>query len=307
MHSWIGVRILALAAGLAWVGPAPPAQGAGWPALRDSYDAELQAALDAALYAEPIFRAKLKNKSASIVLVDVTRDKQPEVAGYNPELMLYAASLPKIAIVLGAFVEIDAGRLALDDELRRQLVRMVKVSSNRDATAVLNKVGSERLAEILQDPKHGKLYDPAHGGGLWVGKAYDKSPAWKRDPIHGISQGASAMAAARFFYGAANGTLIDEKHRPLLQEIFGEPALQHKFVKGLKGRDVAIYRKSGTWRHYHSDAGVVVHPDGGAAYIVAAIGHNTQGGDLLVKLIRVVDDLMQERNGSGSGQGDAGS
>ncbi len=273
---------------------APLPSRAEYPSLRDRHDAEFQAALDEALFSKPIFRAKIKNRSAGLVLADVTDLKKPLVAWYNPELMMYAASLPKIGIIQGAFVEIDAGRLNVDEELHGQLVRMVKVSSNRDATAILNKVGIQRLAEILQDPKHGALYDPAYDGGLWVGKAYDKSPVWKRDPIHGISHGASAMSAARFYYGAMTGTLIDPKHLPLMGEMFGKPKLQHKFVKGLKGRDVEIYRKSGTWRNYHADSGVIVQPDG-STYIIVAIGQGTDHGKQIADLIRTVDDLMLER------------
>jgi beta-lactamase class A len=37
--------------------------------------------------------------------------------------MLYAASLPKIAIVLGVFVEIERGKIKLDSETRNQLIR----------------------------------------------------------------------------------------------------------------------------------------------------------------------------------------
>lgn len=276
---------------LAGAGPA------AFPGLRESHDDALQAALDEALYAKPAFRTRIETRKAGLVVADVSDLAHPRVASYNPDLMLYAASLPKIAIALGAFVEIDAGHLQLDAELHRELVRMVKVSSNRDASAVLRKVGVERLAEILQDPRYGRLYDPTYGGGLWVGKAYDKSPVWKRDPIHGISQGASAMAAARFYYGALTGELIDAKYLPVLQEMFGKPALQHKFVKGLKGRDVRIFRKSGTWRDYHADSGVIVQP-GGATYIIAAIGRDSQGGKRLAELIRTVDDLMRQQAAS---------
>ena len=219
-----------------------------YPDLRDAHDPVLQKAIDAALGpSHPEFWSGVKKKEFGIVVADVTDLHHPKVAWYNPNLMLYAASLPKIAIVLGVFVEIERGAIKLDSETRNKLIRTIRHSSNRDATALLHKVVFERLAEILQDERYGKLYDPTRGGGLWVGKEYGKAPAWRRDPLHGLSHGASAMQAARFYYGLMNGTIIDTKYLPDLEEIFGSPAIQHKFVKGLMDRkDVEIYRKSGT-------------------------------------------------------------
>jgi beta-lactamase class A len=265
-----------------------------FPDLRGAHDPKLQKAMDAALGpSHPEFWSGVKNKEFGVVIADVTDLHHPKVAWYNPNLMLYAASLPKIAIVLGVFVEVERGVIKLDDQTRSQLVRMIRHSSNRDATTLLNKVGFERLAEILQDERYGKLYDPANGGGLWVGKAYGKSPAWKRDPLHGISHGASAMQAARFYYGLMTGTIIDKKYLPVLEEIFGNPAIKHKFVKGLEGReDVEIYRKSGTWRNYHADSGVIVHDD--VTYIVVYIDHHPDAGRGAVTGIRIIDDVMLE-------------
>ena len=204
--------------------------------------------------------------------------------------MLYAASLPKIAIVLGVFVEVERGKIKLDSQTRNQLIRTIRHSSNRDATALLHKVGFERLAEILQDERYGKLYDPARGGGLWVGKDYGKAPAWRRDPLHGLSHGASAMQAARFYYGVMNGTIIDPKYLPDLEEIFGSPAIKHKFVKGLQGRkDFEIYRKSGTWRDYHADSAVVAREN--LVYIVVYIDNHPDAGRAAVDGIKIVDDV----------------
>ncbi len=265
-----------------------------YPDLRDSHDAELQAELDAALGDRPLFWDGVKKRELSVVIADVTDLEHPKVAWYNPDLMLYAASMPKIAIALGALVEIDLGNLELDDALRSQLINMIKRSSNRDATTVLNKVGMERLEEILQDERYGKLYDPAHGGGLWVGKPYSKGKAVHRDPLHHISHGASAMQAARFYYGVMNGTILGQRHTVLLEEMFGEPAIKHKFVKGLEGRQgVEVYRKSGTWRDFHADSGVMVRDD--ITYIAVAIDQHPTAGRGMATGIEIVDDLMLER------------
>jgi len=263
-----------------------------YPDLRASHSPELQKAFDKA-FNHRLFLAGIKKRKPSIVVVDVTDLRRPKAAWYNPNLMLYAASLPKIAIALGVIVEIDRDKIQLDAKTRNQLIRMIRYSSNQDATALLRRVGMERLAEILQDERYGKLYDPAYGGGLWVGKEYGKASARRRDPLNGISHGASAMQAARFYYGAMTGTIIDIKYLPLLREIFSKPAIKHKFVKGLEGRKNAImFRKSGTWRDYHSDSGVIVQND--ITYIAVYIDHHPTAGLALVEGIRIIDDVMQE-------------
>jgi beta-lactamase class A len=266
-----------------------------YPDLRECYDADFQKIVEARLAGREGLSEAIRDGKISAILVDVSDLERPRYAGFNPELMMYAASLPKIAIALGAFVEIDRGELELDAELRGQLVRMIKNSSNRDASAVLGKVGMERLAEILSDARYGALYDPDAGGGLWVGKSYDKTTVRHGDPLKGISHAASAMQAARFYYGVMNGTLVDPKHLPLINEMFGDPSINHKFVKGLRGRDdVEIHRKSGTWQKFHADSGVITHPGDGLSYIIVAINDDAAAGQLMVGDIRVIDDLMLE-------------
>lgn len=264
-----------------------------YPELRESHDPELQAMLDHALRDYPLFWVGVEKQEFSTVVVDVTDLHRPRVAGYNADLMLYAASLPKIAIVFGVLVEAQRRALEIDEQTRAQLVRTVRNSSNSDATALLEKVGYERLAQILQDERHGKLYDPEHGGGLWVGKAYAKSPTWRRDPLKGLSHAASAMQAARLYYGLMNGTLVDPQYLPLLEEIFGEPGIKHKFVKGLEGREhIEIFRKSGTWKDFHADSAVVVRDH--LTYIVVHIDKHPDAGRGMVDGIKLVDDLMLE-------------
>jgi beta-lactamase class A len=265
-----------------------------YPDLRDSHDPEFQAELDAALADRSMFWDGVKKRDLTVVIADVTDLEHPSVAWYNPELMLYAASMPKIAIALGAIVEVDLGNLELDEELHQQLVNMIKRSSNKDATAVFNKVGVERLKEILQDERYGKLYDPERGGGLWCGKSYSKDSKVQRDPLKNLSHGASAIQAARFYYGYLNGSILDHKYLPLLKEMFGSPGIKHKFVKGVEGRDVQVYRKSGTWGNFHADSGVFVRDD--LTYIVVAVRQNRpEAGSEGITGIRIVDDLMLER------------
>lgn len=268
-----------------------------YPDLWDSTDPELQTALEQMLAGmHPDFMKAVKNQKLAVAVVDVTRLQEPRVASVNGDLMLYAASLPKIAIVLGAFVEAERGDLELSSEVMEELNQMIRKSSNKAATSVLNRVGIEDLAAILQSPQL-RLYDPEHNGGLWVGRPYSKGPAWKRDPLHSLSHGASAMQAARLYYLIITEQAVTAEHHHMIGEIFSNPAIQHKFVKGMRDKpDAEVFRKSGTWRQFHSDSGIVTRPD--MEYIVVALADHEGGGEGLVELIVAIDNLMLEQHAS---------
>jgi beta-lactamase class A len=269
-----------------------------YPSLWKSRDAKLHRTFTDALRREfkGEFWQGIAEKRIGIVLVDITDLKRPRVAEFNGDVMLYAASLPKIAILLGALVEVERGKLELDDELRAALTRMIRESSNEDATAVLNKVGFENLAKILRSKRY-RLYDPAHNGGLWVGQDYGGGKEWRRDPLHDISHGATAMQTARFYYLAVTGRLLEPPLNDALLEILSRTAMEHKFAKGLEAAnpDATIYRKSGTWKQYHADSGIVVADN--YSYIIVAIARDPRGDKGLERLIGAVEETMRSLHG----------
>jgi beta-lactamase class A len=223
--------------------------------------------------------------------VDITDPTVPRMAYVNPNEMMYAASLPKIAILLGAFERIANGEMTLDFQTRKKMSQMIRNSSNRAATEILNKVGKAYLAKLLQSSRY-RLYDPERNGGLWVGKEYSKAGAWKRDPLHNLSHGATALQVARFYYMLQTGQLVSPDLSRQMKTILADPAIEHKFVKGLKSvhPDSQIYRKSGTWREYHSDSAIIEHD--GRRYIAVALAKSQRGGKWLSELIVAMDDLI---------------
>lgn len=262
------------------------------PSLNDSCDPVLQRGLEDCL-ASLQLNGQARRKSLSVVLMDITDPSSPRLAQVNPNHMMYAASLPKIAILLGAFERIDQGDMQLDDETLEKLTLMIRNSSNQAATEMLNRVGKEYLAALLQSPQY-RFYDPEMNGGLWVGKEYGKSPAWKRDPLHNLSHGATAFQVARFYYLLETGRLVSPQSSRIMKSILGDPAIQHKFVKGLKSvhPNSRIYRKSGTWRQYHSDSAIIEHD--GRRYIAVALAESPQGGKWLSELIVAMDKVVLE-------------
>jgi beta-lactamase class A len=259
------------------------------PSLWKSFDSSLQRQLNNTLTKLGLNKA-VSNKKLSVALVDITRLDKPRVAAVNGDEMQYAASLPKIAILLGAFVEIEQGEMKLDTDTRESLTRMIRVSSNADATHMLNRVGKQRLLGILQSRKY-DLYDPKVNGGLWVGKEYGKSAAYQRDPLHNLSHGATAMQTARFYYMLETGKLVGPRLTREMKSMLGNPGIHHKFVKGLADYpDAKIYRKSGSWRQWHADSAIVEAE--GHKYIIVALAESPSGGAWLSSLVKPIHQFM---------------
>jgi beta-lactamase class A len=226
----------------------------------------------------------------AVALVDLSGGNV-RYAGVNDDRMIYAASLPKIAILLGAFDALDRGTMQWTPELRGQLTDMIRVSSNSAATAVLDKVGFESIARSVQESPHA-FYEPGVGG-LWVGKAYGRNDYWQRDPVANTSHGATARQAARFFVLLEKGMLVSPGASARMKDILGNPGIKHKFVRGLASHDEAtVYRKSGTWRDFHADAALV--EDGDRKWVAVGLTRHPEGSRVLEELIVVLDDLVHE-------------
>lgn len=263
---------------------------AQFPPLRERFDAGLQRGLET-LVDDLGYTDATQRKQLNLALVDLSKPLGPRVAAINGDEMVYAASLPKIAILLGAMVQVEKGKLALDRRTEATLQRMIQVSSNRDATEMLNRIGKEELASILSSDRF-RLYDPAVNGGLWVGKDYGKRGLWQRDPMHNLSHGATPLQTARFYYLMETDQLFGGQLEPLMKDFLADPKIRHKFVKGLSSRpgQARVYRKSGTWRSWHSDSALVERE--GHKYILVALANHRQGGRWLERVAAGVDALI---------------
>lgn len=255
-------------------------------------DGELQSRLE-----DLVGRLGLRGASArgelALALVDLLDLDRPRVAAVNGDRMMYAASLPKIAVLLAAFEKIARGELALDADLRGHLEHMIRDSSNASATHVMHVVGKRFIAEVLLSPRY-RFYDPARGGGLWVGKDYARAGLWMRDPLHRLSHGATALQVARFYTMLARDELVSPRYSRMMKQILGRTSIEHKFVRGLRAvrPRAAIYRKSGSWRGWHSDSALVEHEDG--RYVAVALSSNPAGRRWLPQLIVGMDAIIAD-------------
>lgn len=257
--------------------------------LWSSVDARLQSGLEDIVEARGL-AAAVRDGRLALAVADLTEPSSPRVAALNGDRMMYAASLPKIAILLGAFVQAERGRLVLDEPTVASLHRMIRNSSNADASAMLAKVGEATLLDILTSPRY-HFYDAKRGGGLWVGKPYGKAAAYRRDPVAKLSHGATAFQVARFYYLLDRGLLLSSELTRQMKASLADPGIHHKFVKGLASRpDTRLYRKSGTWRQFHSDSVLVEGHQ--RRYILVGIADDQRGGEWLEKMAAPIDDLV---------------
>lgn len=295
MKSFDGRRVAFVAGLVLLAGTAPLAAQELGSYVLPAPDPVLQRRLVAVLRDAP-YRQLIAQKRLSVSLVDITDPDAPRYAAIDDDRMRYAASLPKIGILLGVFDQVDRGNLEYSPELREELERMIRNSSNRASSAMIRRVGFQEIADVLQDPRY-ELYDTDRQGGIWVGRGYGSGLGlWRRDRLANTSHGATTRQTARFFVMLERGELVSEWASTEMKEILSNPAIRHKFVLGLSdARPTSrIYRKSGTWRNFHADAALVER--GGRTYVAVALlespTNSSQG--VLASLIVRLDEIIFE-------------
>lgn len=293
--SLLGLSVVVVAA----YGTLPMAQSVGAQEVRPptlvlpAKHTGLQTELNGILV-QPPFRRLVAQKRLSVALVDVSQPGVLRYAGVDDDHMRYAASLPKIAILLAVFDQIEQGNLEYTPQLRRKMELMIRRSSNRESTELIKLVGFQNIASTLRDPRY-ELYSRSRNGGLWVGRDYGGwMGTWRRDPLHEISHGATARQVARFFVMMDRGELVSPWASAEMKGILARPEINHKFVLGLQNRPTSrIFRKSGTWKNWHADAALVERD--GKRYIAVALLESSAAKGVLSALIVKLDDLIHRQ------------
>jgi len=269
-----------------------------WQPLAEYRDQRLQTDLDQYIAQSPRLVALTRKGRLSVALVDLSNPTVPRYAAINGRKTVYAASMPKIAILLTAYDQISLGKLIVTPEIDADMTAMIRTSSNSAATRMIDRVGGlDVINDTLSDPRYG-LYNPETGGGLWVGKRYAKTGRRVTDPVGGVSHGASAFQTARYYYLLATGRLVDEKTSNEMLQALADPGIRHKFVASLGqlAPDAHLYRKSGTWRNYHADSVIVWGEEPWRRYILVGIVQSDAGGDILKDLIPAVETILHPEN-----------
>jgi beta-lactamase class A len=260
--------------------------------LTSLLDRPLQIELERGLNRDPHWKALIAEKKMAVGLVDLRDRARIRYARVNGDEMMYAASLPKIAILLAVIDAIDKKELPESQEILEDMKLMISVSNNEASTRLIDRVGYEKIESVLCDPKY-KLYDKACGGGLWVGKRYAADGRRYPDPLKGLSHAASVNAVCRFYYMLINGKLVNYRRSKQMLDIMVDPGLHHKFVNTLdqKTPHAKMFRKSGSWENFHSDSILVWGPR--RRYILVALVEDKDGEQILRDLVNVIEYVLR--------------
>jgi beta-lactamase class A len=251
-------------------------------------DAALQSRLEA-MDASLRERFGMTTEQTSVGVLDLRRLR---LAMVRPDRIDYAASVPKIGILLGWFQAHPEAVMNLSAQTRHELGLMIKVSDNQMATKFSRELGLKEIQQAIH--RHG-LYDPAHGGGLWMGKHYGAGGERLGDPVANHSHAATVRQLLRYYLLLEQGRLVSPQSSRLMREIFASPDIAHrddKFVKGLAGRNAQVLRKAGWWENWFLDTAIVT--GAGRHYLIVAMTHHPKGDAYLEEFARGVDELMME-------------
>ncbi|MEE8409959.1 MAG: serine hydrolase [Myxococcota bacterium] len=254
-------------------------------------DPALQARLEARLSRIGLGR-DLASRRLAVSVVDLSGPNAPYYAGVNDDVMLYAASLPKIAILLAVVQLANEGRVEWTPAFAFRLRKMITISNNAFASWGADVAGLDGIAEVMRRAEY-CFYEPPRGG-LWMGRAYRKGAKAKRDPVHNISHGATSRQTARWYLMLDQGLLVSHYWSERMRDLMGPPDYFHKFVAGIGNQPGVrfIARKSGTWRLFHSDSALIQHH--ARRYVVVGLAEMPDGEQALRNVARIVDDLIME-------------
>ena len=212
------------------------------------------------------------------------------LAMIHPDREEYAASVPKVGILLAYFHLQPEAASNLSSEVCHELGLMVKASSNEAAERFSQMLGLKEIQRVMNE--YG-FYDVKRGGGIWVGKHYGVRGERYGSPVADNSHAATVRQLLRFYLMLEQGKLVSAEGSRSMRQIFESPELPHdhiKFVKGLAEENVQIIRKWGSWEDWLHDSAVV--KGDGRHYILVGLTRHPRGDEYLEEIAKAVHGLM---------------
>jgi beta-lactamase class A len=266
-----------------------------WRPLDQCWNRALQTKLDQALHGHKFWRQLISQGKLAVGLVDLTDPLRPRFAQVNGNTMMYAASLPKIAVLLAAFQGFADGSLQETPQIRADLIEMIRRSDNYAASQVIARISLRKIEGLILAPRY-RFYDANTGGGLWVGTSFVRGGEENPEPLKNLGQAATVYQVCRFYYLLAYGRLINPERSRQMLKILAFPDLHDKFVSSLEGTVPLshLYRKSGEFRIWHSDS-ILVWGKAWRRYILVALVEDRQGEQILRHLVPLAEGILRPR------------
>ncbi len=263
--------------------------------LNELKDTRFQAKLEAKLKKNSKWKRLIENEKMAVGLVDLRDLDNIRFASVNGNSIMYAASLPKIAVLLATADALEKGELEETPAITNDMRLMISRSNNQATTRLIDLLGYEKIKDVLMDPNY-KLYDEEQGGGLWVGKRYAKTGARYPEPLKGISHAATADQVCRFYYMLINGELVSPERSTQMLEMMVDPEIHHKFVNTIEKvrPNAKLFRKSGTWKNFHADSILVWGKED--RFILVGLLQDDDGERILRQLVLDVEDVLDDVN-----------
>ncbi len=262
--------------------------------LRELLDNNLQQKLEKTLNNNKQWKSLISQKRMAVGIVDLKNIEHIRFARVNGNEMMYAASLPKIAVLLASIDAIDKGELKETPTIKHDMLMMISRSNNQATTRMIDRIGYDKIETVLTSDRY-NLYDKESGGGLWVGKRYAAGGATNREPLKNLSHAATVTQVCRFYYMLFQGKLVNKKRSAQMLEIMTNPSLHHKFVSTLDkiAPGARLFRKSGSWSTYHSDS-ILVWGSPSRRYILVALVNDKNGEQIIRNLVIPIEKVLNE-------------
>ena len=106
---------------------------------------ELQKNLENQLNTNLKWKKLIAQKKMAVGIVDLSNPDNIRFSSVNGNYMMYAASLPKIAILLASMDALEKGELDETDAVKKDMKIMISKSNNGAATRMIDRVGYEKI------------------------------------------------------------------------------------------------------------------------------------------------------------------
>jgi hypothetical protein len=265
------------------------------------------------------------NDSTWATVIDCRDPRDPRLGHYRGNLPVYPASVIKLCFMVAAYDHNRTRGLPLDEALRRDLDRMIRVSSNEATSRIVDRISNTGFGPSLEDPaareafvhKRLETYRLMQQLGLDGLFAFNKTYARsvrlygrERDalgtfigPNFERSNRMTTDDTARLLYLIRRRALIDHQACEEMLDLMKRDAQYRSFFSSAIPEGATLYSKGGSTSNNRHDAGIFELPDGGAIIVVAFTNMpNDQGGH--TRVIQRIAQLVLERVSALPGQPD---